>query len=410
MTKTQTWTAMVAVAVLCGAARASAQGVGSGPLTSTLTDTEPQTGALSWGPVKVSPGLIIREAGWDSNVFDEAENPKQEYMITALPDVAVFSRLRYIQLSAYGGLEIARFKHFPSENSLGHSARGRVDFLFSRVLPFIGGGETVTRTRANGEIDVRAKRVEDELSGGLAYSTGAHSVVYASATQFKTDFENTVNRGVSLETALDRTGVEYSGGLRTALTPITTFTGSFGYREDRFRYDPSRNAISRHITGSLKAGAEASFSGTINAAFENFQPASPDVRRFNGLTGSVAIAIPIAEVGRIGVLSRRAVEYSFNTQEAYFIDNLVSLSWTERLLGAIDAQVVGARSWFQYNYSERLPKRTDRLEIYTGGFGYNLKNRTRVSINYEYSRRRSLALAERNYDRRRAFLAWTYAF
>ena len=63
-----------------------------------------------------------------------------------------------------------------------------------------------------------------------------------------------------------------------------------------------------------------------------------------------------------------------------------------------------------YGFREGAVARKDTLDLATGGLGYNLRNRTRVSLNYEYSRRRSPALAERNYDRRRIFTSWTYAF
>ena len=37
--------------------------VGTGPLTATLADTEPTTGVLSIGPVKLAPGIVVREIG-----------------------------------------------------------------------------------------------------------------------------------------------------------------------------------------------------------------------------------------------------------------------------------------------------------------------------------------------------------
>ena len=60
------------VGLLGDVADAGAQiNVGTGPLTGTLAETEPTAGVLSFGPLKAAPGLIIRELGWDSNVFAE---------------------------------------------------------------------------------------------------------------------------------------------------------------------------------------------------------------------------------------------------------------------------------------------------------------------------------------------------
>ena len=106
----------------------------------------------------------------------------------------------------------------------------------------------------------------------------------------------------------------------------------------------------------------------------------------------------------------RRNEFSFDVEEAYYIENGISLSYTHRLFGDVDAQVRGSRSRFDYGYTETSPARQDTLDIVGGRVGYNLRNRTRISVNYEYRERRSPQLLERNYDRRRAFLAWKFAY
>jgi hypothetical protein len=88
----------------------------------------------------------------------------------------------------------------------------------------------------------------------------------------------------------------------------------------------------------------------------------------------------------------------------------VNISYTHRLFGAVDAQVRGAKSWFDYGFREGVEARQDTLDQALVGLGYNLRNRTRVSLNYEYTRRRSPVFAERSYDKRRVFASWTYAF
>src|SRR3954469_25456827 len=88
-----------AVLVLACAATARAQGpVGSGPLTESLTTTEPQTNVISLGRIKLAPGITIREIGKDDNVFQEAVNPKEDFIAAGTVDVAAFSLLRFAQL------------------------------------------------------------------------------------------------------------------------------------------------------------------------------------------------------------------------------------------------------------------------------------------------------------------------
>ena len=405
--------ALACMSVLAFAHTAAAQGaVGTGPLTGTLADSEPATGVLSLGPVKLAPGIVVREIGWDSNVFQEteAEGPKEDFVAAVTPDVAVFSRLRFVKVSAYAGAEMTYYQKYESERSFGHLLRGRVDVLLSRVRPFVGAGETNTRTRPNGEIDVRADRTEQELSGGVAFDLSANSVVYASAVDMSTRYHNALNDGVDIGKTLSRDSMGYSGGLMTELTPLTSLTVAGSVREDTFRSNSLRNADSRMATATLKFGAEAVVTGAVIVALTDFKAVDPRIEPYRGLTGSVALAYSLLEVGRLGLIALRRQEYSFDTAEGYYLENSVNLTYNHRLFGAIDAQVHGGRGTFKYGFRAGIPAHTDTLDTVDGGVGYNLRNRTRISLNYEYARRRSPVLADRNYDRKRAFLAWSYAF
>lgn len=405
--------ALALMSLLAFAHNAAAQSnVGTGPLTSALAEAEPATGVLSIGPVKLAPGIVVKEIGWDSNVFQETktEGPKEDFVASLTPDVAMFSRLRFVKLSAYAGAELTYFQKYESERSVGHLLRGRADVLLSRVRPFVGGGQYKTRTRPNGEVDVRADRKDTEFSGGVAYDLGTHSVVYASAVQMSNRFENALNDGVDVGETLSRDSTDYSGGLKTDLTPLTSITIAGSVREDTFVFEPLRNADNRMITATLKFGAEAVVTGAVVVALTDFKAVDPLIEPYRGLTGSVALAYSVLEVGRLGLIALRRQEYSFDTREGYYLENSVNLTYNHRLFGEVDAQVHGGHGIFEYGFRAGIPAHTDTLNIVDGGVGYNLRNRTRISLNYEYARRRSPALAERNYDRTRVFLAWSYAF
>jgi len=391
-------------------ATAHAQAVGSGPLTGSLTDTEPAAGVLRLGRVVVAPGMVIREMGWDSNVFDEATDPKEDYIASIAPDVSAFSRLRFFQLSAYAGGDFNYFKTYDQERSAGSQLRGRADFLLSRVRPFVGAGRTQLRTRPNGEIDTRADRVEHELSGGLAFDLSPHSLFYASAYRFKTEFEDALEEGVNLGATLNRERREYQGGLRFDITPLTAMTVYTSFGQDRFDGAPLRDGDSVAANASLRIGAEAMLSGSVLVSYKDFKPVDPLVERFRGITGLANLSFPILEAGRVSLGATRGTEYSFDSAEAFYVENSLTLAYTHRLAGAVDAQIKGGWSMFDYSFRKDLPAHRDTYNSVNGSVGYNLVNRTRVSMNYEIARRRSPVLPLRNYDRRRAYLAWTFAF
>lgn len=408
-----TWrrVASAAGAALLLASTAAAQGgVGAGPQTSSLADKEPTTNVIKVGLVRIAPGLTIREIGRDDNVFDEAVDPKADWVIAGTPDISVFTRLRFVQLSGYAGSEMQYYHTYESERSIGYSFRGRADILVSRISPFIGAAETHTRERPNGEIDIRADQVNNELSGGIAYELSAHAQMFAAAIETKTRFEDAFQSGVSLEQSLTRRGLQYQGGLRTALTPLLTMQLTGGYQEDQFRYDPTRNGSQRSFSAGFTFDPAAVISGGASIGYQDYRPVDPLVEPFRGVVGSGFITYPFLEIGRFNFGYNRATEYSFESAEAYYVENSVTLTYTQRLIGSVDLQGTAARSYFDYGNRAGSDARRDSLESYNGNLGYNLRNKTRVSANYEYSRRRSPEIASRNYIRRRIYLAWMVAF
>ena len=399
--------ALWSASVVGAAAQAN---VGSGPLTVALPETEPTAGTITIGPVYFAPGLTIRELGWDSNLFGEPENPKEDYVASLLPDTSAFVRLRFFKLAGYAGGDLKYYKNYQRERSTGYLVRGRADILLSRLRPFVAGGRTKMRTRPNREIDVRADREETEVSGGVAFDVSRYGQVYAAANRFTTEFEDAFEDNVALGPALNRDSYRYSGGVRTELTPLTSLTVSGAYVEDEFHFLPIRNAKSGSADATLRFAADAVITGFASVAFRDFKPVDPSVRGYRGLVWRVGLVYPILEVGRLSFQTNRGNEYSFDIAEGYYLENTFALGYTHRLFGNVDASVTGSTSNFDYGFTEQSPAREDKLDSVLGGVGYNLPNQTRISVNYEYARRRSPQLSERNYDRRRVFLAWNFAF
>lgn len=386
--------------------------VGTGSLTSMLTDTEPAAGVLSLGPVKVAPGITVQQLGWDDNVFDEppTATPKADYVAELQPDISAFTQLRFVRISAYAGSSMSYYQEFENERSIGYDGRARVDLLLSRVRPFFGYGEVKTRTRPNGEIDVRVKKVDKEASGGVAFDLSPHAVIYGSSSQVRYTFDEAFEEGVNLAQALTRDRYNYEGGVRTDLTPLLSIQLSGAYHEDRFPAAATRNARGKSLTATFRVAPEAVVTGMVNVAYHDIEYVDPGVKPFNGLVGSAALTYPLLEVGRMALSLRRGVEYSFDAVEAYYVENSAAFTYTHRLFGDIDVQGKLTRSLFDYSARATEPEHTDTLDSAGGSLGYNLRNRTRIGLNYEYTRRRSPAFADRNYQRRRVFVSWLFAF
>ncbi len=393
------------------ASNASAQGaVGSGPLTSTLADSEPQGGVINVGPLRVAPGLSVHGIGIDDNVFDESVDPKQDFVVAATPDVSVFARLRFAQISTYLGSDMQYYRTYESERSIGHSLKARIDLLSWRLAPFVGAGQVHNRMRPNGEIDVRADIENEEFSGGIGYELSSTSKVYGAVIKTDVDYEDAFEDNVSLDQSLSHTTVEYSGGFKTALTPLTTMLVRAGVRKDEFPTAPDRNGENRLALVSLSFDPAAIISGSASFGYQNYLPDDPLVSQYQGMTANVSIRYPLLELGHFNFGYQHGIDYSFDVQEAYYVSNAINVAYTQRLFGEVDLQASGNWGRFDYGQREGSQARRDTLDIYNGNLGYNLRNRTRVAMNYELAERRSPAVADRNYVRRRIYLSWLVAF
>jgi hypothetical protein len=393
------------------AASASAQtNVGAGPLTSVLPDSEPARTVWKLGSLSLAPGVQVRELGWDSNVFDEVENPKPDYVISATPDAQIYFRAPRVRLTGYTGVDLAYYKTYSTERSASDQYRGRMDVLLGTFRPFVGVGYVNARTKPNGEISVRADRFDSELSGGLAFEVSPISRFWASASRVRTHYNETEDfEGVELDDALNRDQYTYAGGLQTSLTPLTMLTVSGSYAEDRFQSASTRDGEAIQVLGELIFAPQAAMRGIARFGFKDLDPDDPEVSPYRGPVWSASLEVPLANHGRFTGMAIRDTQYSFDEADAYYIENSYQLSYTHYIMGDFDVQ--GRAGWSGFDYGQRVggSDRRDTLTTWLAAVGYNLRNQTRMAVQYEWARRRSDEIADRNYDRRRVYFSWTFA-
>ena len=109
-------------------------------------------------------------------MFNEAKNPKRDYVIGISPELTVFSRMGMTQFAASAISDFVHYFTYDSERSTTTTLRGRFDLNLSRFHPSIAGATNSAEDRPNDEIDTRARRREMEAFGARwhsIFSTGA---------------------------------------------------------------------------------------------------------------------------------------------------------------------------------------------------------------------------------------------
>ena len=158
--------------------------------------------------------------------------------------------------------------------------------------------------------------------------------------------------------------------------------------------------------------ADAVVTGAVTVAFNDIQPVDPlrqAVSRRDRLRRdhvSVSRGRPARLRSPCAAPSTRSTP-----PKAYYLENSVTLAYTHRLFGEVDVQVRGGdgRSSTTAPAPTVRPTRTRWIRS-DGSVGYNLRNRTRIVVNYEFARRRSPAFADEITIAGASFSSWLFAF
>ncbi|MDP1571856.1 MAG: hypothetical protein Q8L86_17810 [Vicinamibacterales bacterium] len=120
----------------------------------------------------VAPRIVITNLGVDTNVFNEANDPKQDFTVQAAPGAEVWMRAGRWLVTANAGVQLTNFNEYDSERSVGGTGSLRYEHRFNRLAPFASYAASNTRQRPGYEIDVRARAIGSTLRGGLGVRVG----------------------------------------------------------------------------------------------------------------------------------------------------------------------------------------------------------------------------------------------
>jgi hypothetical protein len=366
-----------------------------------------QTGAFRWTPV-----LTLRDAGLDTNVYDEAVNPRRDNLAVLSPQVdGVFDNGAW-SLALSGKADFVYFQRYTGERSINRGGTARLDVPLSRVRPFAAIGYVDTRDRQNAEIDLRARRVERDVTLGanlqVTSRTAVEALVKGSDARFR-DGENF--RGVDLATRLNR---EATGGAVRGLftlSPLTTFVVETELRRDRFVFSPEYDADNFTVQGGFEFAPDAVIRGRALVGYRKMDALGASAIPFDGLTTTVDLSYVL--LGRTRFSSRvdREAQYSIG-QQPYFLRTSYGGEVLHNVAGPLD--LLGRYSRETLGYpgvpASRLPPSELLVNRYGGAIAVRPATRLAFSVNYEFTERLSETTPDLGFDRRRVYTTITYGF
>jgi hypothetical protein len=379
-----------------------------------IAPAEPSTPArMQAGPLEVRPAIILRDIGWDSNVFNQAGRQEGDYTATVGAKVDASLRKSHVIGTYSSFYEYLFFKEFQSERGSNRGSEGRIDVVFGRIRPYALGGISSSHDRPNAEIDRRAGRLQTQGGFGVIAAAFSRTALNASFRRLAVEYDDDETfRGVRLADELNGHVDTISLGADIDVSPLTTVSVHGEHAAERFTLSPDRDA------DSYRAGVTATFnplaliSGRATLAYRAFRPLNAAVRDFSGLTAAVALAYAYRDQSRIALNFDRDLRHSFSEQMPYYISTGGRVTFTQRLAWKLDGQaVVGAE---RIAYEPRLdapgvPGDHDRVRVYGGGVGYELREGARLGLNFDRTTRSSPA-PDREFSRDRVYGSVTYGF
>lgn len=375
-------------------------------------DTDPaETARFRLGVLRFTPSIAISNVGIDSNVFNEAENPKRDTTAGAGPAVNLWLRTGKARWSGKFSGTYLYYKTYADQRQWNTIDELRLDLPFTRVKPYVSAGFTSSRERPGFEIDARARRTDQSAAGGLELVLSGKTSLVLSGARTSFDYADTERfSGISLADQLNRYMQQERLQFRQALTPLTSLVISADAIQDRFSVSADRNADSIRILPGFEMKPAALISGAVAVGVRHFQPRNDaTIPEFNGLAANANLRYAIGAT-RIATLWSRDVVFSYETDEPYYALTDVGLTLTERITTKWDA--IARASWQRLNYRSRLALGGDghleTVSLYGGGVGYRLGEALRLGVDANFVTRDAGSLESRNFEGLRVGASFTY--
>lgn len=363
-----------------------------------------QTGPVAWTPV-----ITLREAGIDTNMFDEASNPKRDTTAVLSPQVTATITLATMRLTTEGTADFVYFERYTSERGINGRGTARLDVPLSRLRPFVEAGYLSSKDRQGSEIDARVRRWQRDLGAGIGVQVTGRAVVEMSAHLSDARYAPEQFREVDLALRLSHESRGATGTLRYALSPLTQVVMDAGYIEDRFVFRPAQNTENLRANVGFAFAPDAIIRGRAAVGFRRITATGAEGLDSDAVTAAVDLSYVL--LGRTRFGGRITRDRTYSIEAPHFLQTTYGVDVLHELFGPFDLTVLTSREKLDYptQLDRGLPGHVDLVWRYGGGLGIRGGDRFRIGFNFELTERDS-AIPERGFDRRRVFTTVSYGF
>jgi len=365
-----------------------------------------------FGPLAVTPKVELRNLGWDTNVFNEAKDPKQDVTATLAAPIDWWLRFGRGRLHGVNTFEGVYFSKYIDQR--GFNQRHDLTLLvpLNRVQPYAGGTYFSTNDRPGFEINARIRHGETGAHAGVVIRVASRLAVDASVRQTVYRYEKDAELGSFYAALFDRRSEIYGAQFRYRLTSLTTVTLQADRVKERYTQARERNHDGFRILPGIEFGRHALITGWARVGYRRLNSIDPAMPDFSGLVADSELSYVFGGSARAALGFSREILFSYEVDRPFYVQSGMTASLTRQVAGPWDVQ--GRMSWYTLNYRQAdaldggaAPGRVDRYNSWGGGIGYRVGRDIRVSFNLDSIRRNSV-LESLDYRGVRGGMAVTY--
>jgi hypothetical protein len=370
-----------------------------------------ETARFRFGPIRFTPAIEITSVGHDSNVFNEAENPKSDTTAAFGPTVQLWMRPANTRLTARFGGQYLYFKEFKDERAWNTRNEAKWEVPLSRLTPYVEGSYVNSQERQGYEIDSRSRRHDDSFGFGSGLRLSGKTEFVVGFKRANVEYaQDEAFLGAVLAEALNRREDVTRVQFRYALTPLTTFVVETDVARDRFELTSTRDTDSIKVMPGFDIKPMALISGRVFVGYRQFEPLSPAVPAYRGIVAEVN-ATYVRSSTRFEVKVNRDLAFSYEALRPYYELFDTGLTVTQRVTRSWELVGRGSRQTLAYRQLASTGSGdggVDRGYVLGGGLGYRVGEVLRLGADANYYTRRAEVEGRRDYEGLRVFGSIAY--
>ena len=383
---------------------------GAHPAAAQAPEDPFESARFRMGPVRFTPALELTSLGRDTNVFNEAEDPKSDTTAAIGPTVRFWMRPGALRVSGHAGGQYLYFRQYDTQRAWNTTNDLKLELVMTRLTPFVSAEYVDTKDRVGYEIDSRSRRRDIAGTVGTALRLGGKTAIVASYRRYQGEYdENETFLGATLARELNRDEERTELQFRHALTPLTTFVLRNELGRDRFAGSQLRDSDSLRVMPGFELQPAALISGTVFVGYRKFDAKNERIEDYSGLAAAVS-AIYVRHATKFEAKVDRDLAYSYSIERPYYALLDTGLVVTHRFPQRWEAVGRVSRQALSYRLADpdAGESPTDRGYTYGAGIGVLPAETLRLGFDVLYSTRRSEVEGRRDFDGTRVFGSITY--